>query len=34
MVWAIRHQALLRLVWLVLVVVLAACNTGSNSAPY
>jgi predicted small secreted protein len=34
MVWAIRHQALLRLVWLALAVVLAACNTGSNSAPY
>ena len=34
MVWAICHRALLQLLWLVLVAVLAACNTGSNSAPY
>ena len=34
MVWAIGHRALLRLLWLVVVVVLAACNTGANSAPY
>jgi hypothetical protein len=34
MVWAMRHRGLLRLLWLGLLVVLAACNTGGNSAPY
>jgi hypothetical protein len=34
MIRALRDRRVLRLIWLGLLAILAACNTGSNSAPY